>query len=191
MKKLYRGSYIDASCQVWFNLAKEFQRRRFFNISQSETIIALDNHICWPNGMKRRNFIEDITQMFTAKFGSIWPISFRREDCFSSSQSETKIVLGDHICSRDEMKELDRAGRFWQRSRFVAAYFALYQCQKRSGSRPVILSNRFANYYKISVYQTAIVKGRNRKSYEYKNCTMDPYSGKNNVGIVSFHLFGV
>jgi hypothetical protein len=25
MKKLYRGSYIDASCQVWFNLAKEFQ----------------------------------------------------------------------------------------------------------------------------------------------------------------------
>jgi hypothetical protein len=30
MKKLYRGSYIDASCQVWFNLAKEFQRRRFF-----------------------------------------------------------------------------------------------------------------------------------------------------------------
>jgi hypothetical protein len=43
MKKLYRGSYIDASCQVWFNLAKEFQRRRFFNISQSETIIALDN----------------------------------------------------------------------------------------------------------------------------------------------------
>jgi hypothetical protein len=21
---------VDASCQVWFNLAKEFQRRRFF-----------------------------------------------------------------------------------------------------------------------------------------------------------------
>jgi hypothetical protein len=29
MKKLYRVSYIDASCQVWFHLAKEFQRRRF------------------------------------------------------------------------------------------------------------------------------------------------------------------
>jgi hypothetical protein len=29
MKKLYRGSYIDAHCQVWLHLAKQFQRRRF------------------------------------------------------------------------------------------------------------------------------------------------------------------
>ena len=28
IKKLYRGSYIDAYCQVWFHLAKLFQRRR-------------------------------------------------------------------------------------------------------------------------------------------------------------------
>jgi hypothetical protein len=28
-KKLYRGSYIDASCQDWLHLAKQFQRRRF------------------------------------------------------------------------------------------------------------------------------------------------------------------
>jgi hypothetical protein len=25
----YRRSYIDASCQVWFNFAKNFQRRKF------------------------------------------------------------------------------------------------------------------------------------------------------------------
>jgi hypothetical protein len=30
MKKFYRGSYIDASCQVWLHLAKQLQRRRFF-----------------------------------------------------------------------------------------------------------------------------------------------------------------
>jgi hypothetical protein len=30
MKKLYRGYYIDASCQVWLHFAKQFQRRRFF-----------------------------------------------------------------------------------------------------------------------------------------------------------------
>jgi hypothetical protein len=30
MKKFYRGSYIDASCQVWLHLTKQFQRRRFF-----------------------------------------------------------------------------------------------------------------------------------------------------------------
>jgi hypothetical protein len=29
VKKLYRVSYIDVSCQVWFQLAKEFQGRRF------------------------------------------------------------------------------------------------------------------------------------------------------------------
>jgi hypothetical protein len=28
MEKLYRGPYIDAYCQIWFHLAKLFQRRR-------------------------------------------------------------------------------------------------------------------------------------------------------------------
>jgi hypothetical protein len=28
MKKLYRGSYIDAFCQVWFHLVQLFQRSR-------------------------------------------------------------------------------------------------------------------------------------------------------------------
>jgi hypothetical protein len=30
MKKFYIGPYIDASCQVWLHLAKQFQRRGFF-----------------------------------------------------------------------------------------------------------------------------------------------------------------
>jgi hypothetical protein len=29
-EEAYRGSYIDASCQVWLYFAKQFQRRRFF-----------------------------------------------------------------------------------------------------------------------------------------------------------------
>ena len=28
IEKLYRGPYIDAYCQVWFHLAKLFQKRR-------------------------------------------------------------------------------------------------------------------------------------------------------------------
>jgi hypothetical protein len=61
MKRLYRGSYIEASCQVWLHFAKQFQRRRFFlNNSQSEIRIALGGHICWWNGTKWRNFIEDL-----------------------------------------------------------------------------------------------------------------------------------
>jgi hypothetical protein len=55
------GPYIDASCQVWLHLAKLFQGRDCFNISQSEKIINLGGHVCWPNGTKWRSFIEDLT----------------------------------------------------------------------------------------------------------------------------------
>jgi hypothetical protein len=40
---------------------RSFRGKAFFNISQSETRIALGSHICWPNGTKRRNVIEDLT----------------------------------------------------------------------------------------------------------------------------------
>jgi hypothetical protein len=35
--------------------------------------------------------------MLPAKFGSIWPSSFRGEDLFNISQSEKKIALGSHV----------------------------------------------------------------------------------------------
>jgi hypothetical protein len=45
MKKFHRGSYIDASCQVWLHLAKQFQRRRFFlplaNQKQELPLVAI------------------------------------------------------------------------------------------------------------------------------------------------------
>ena len=41
MNKLYKGPPIDASCKVWFHLAKRFQRRRFLKLSQSE--LRIDN----------------------------------------------------------------------------------------------------------------------------------------------------
>ena len=72
---------------IWPN---SFRGEDFFNISQSETRIALGSHICWPNGTKRRNFIEDLTLMLPAKFGSIWQSSFNGEDFFNISQSEKK-----------------------------------------------------------------------------------------------------
>jgi hypothetical protein len=40
MSNRYRGPPIDASYKVSVYLAKQFQRRRFFKISQSETRIA-------------------------------------------------------------------------------------------------------------------------------------------------------
>ena len=50
------------------------------------------------------------------------------------------------------------------------------------------VKHRYIFYYKISVFQSAIVKGRNRNSYE---TVLRIRTRENNVGIVSFHLFGV
>ena len=81
-----------------------FRGEDFFNISQSKKKINLGSHVFWPNGTKWRSSIEDLTYMLPAKFGSIWPNSFRGEDFFNISQSETRIALGGHICWRNGMK---------------------------------------------------------------------------------------
>jgi hypothetical protein len=44
--------------------------------------------------------------MLPAKFGSILSSSFRGEDFLNSSQSETRIGLGGHICWLNEMEKL-------------------------------------------------------------------------------------
>jgi hypothetical protein len=45
MSKLYRGPFIDDSYQVSVHLAKQFQKRRFLKIGQSETRIACGGHV--------------------------------------------------------------------------------------------------------------------------------------------------
>ena len=45
MSTLYRGPSIDAPYQVSVHLAKQFQKRRMFKISQSETSIACGGHV--------------------------------------------------------------------------------------------------------------------------------------------------
>ena len=106
------------------------------------------------------------------------------------SQPQLRISQMQRAASKYVTHSSTRAHVGGRRSCLVAAHFALYQCQKRSGSRPVISPSRFANfncfnsktsvyfYYKIFVFQTTIVKGRNRNRYEYKNCITDPYSVK-------------
>jgi hypothetical protein len=46
MSKLYRRPSIDAFYQVSVHLAKQFQRRRFLKIGQSEIRIACGSHVC-------------------------------------------------------------------------------------------------------------------------------------------------
>jgi hypothetical protein len=38
--------HVDASYQVSVHMAKQFQRRRFLEIDQSETRIACGGHVC-------------------------------------------------------------------------------------------------------------------------------------------------
>jgi hypothetical protein len=46
MSNRYRGPPIDASYKVSVHLAKQFQRKRFKKIGQSETRIACGGHVC-------------------------------------------------------------------------------------------------------------------------------------------------
>jgi hypothetical protein len=60
--------------------------------------VKVGGHICMPNGTKSRCFIEDLAYMLPAKFSLIWPRSFRGEDLFNISQSETRIACGSNVC---------------------------------------------------------------------------------------------
>jgi hypothetical protein len=46
MSNLYNGPFIDAFYQVSLHLSKQVQRRRVFEIDQSETRIACGGHVC-------------------------------------------------------------------------------------------------------------------------------------------------
>jgi len=60
MSNSYRGPSIDASYQVSVHLAKQFQRRRFLEIDQSETRIACGGHVCKWIGTKLAVFTENL-----------------------------------------------------------------------------------------------------------------------------------
>jgi hypothetical protein len=46
MSNLHREPSKDASYQVLIHLARQFQRRRFLEINQSEKRIACGSHVC-------------------------------------------------------------------------------------------------------------------------------------------------
>ena len=46
LRKLHTEPSIGASHQISVHLAKQFQRRRFVKIDQSETRIACGGHVC-------------------------------------------------------------------------------------------------------------------------------------------------
>jgi hypothetical protein len=60
MSNLHRGHSIDASYQVSVHLAKQFQRKRFLKIGQSEKRIACGGHVWLWIKIKCALFREDL-----------------------------------------------------------------------------------------------------------------------------------
>ena len=79
---LYRKPSIDASYQVSVHLVKQFQRRRFLEIDQSETRIVCSSHICKWIGTKWAIFERTSHRCILPSFGS-----------FGKAISEEKIFL--------------------------------------------------------------------------------------------------
>jgi hypothetical protein len=54
MKKLYRGSYIDAFCQVWFHLVQLFQRSRlkYEKLTDGRQVMAIPHMTLWVRWAK-------------------------------------------------------------------------------------------------------------------------------------------
>ena len=94
MEKLYRGPYIDAYCQVWFHLAKLFQRRRLnqrlsracivhlvikkTNCSYVKTMSCSGSHLGITINIKNTKFVKDLP-MIDAQFRFNQCNSFREE----------------------------------------------------------------------------------------------------------------
>ena len=72
---------IGASHQISIHLAKQFQRKRFLEIDQTETRIAYGSHVCY------------LPYMFPTKFLFIWLSSFREEDFQKSTNQKQALPM--------------------------------------------------------------------------------------------------
>ena len=108
ISNLYRAPSIYVSYQVSVHLAKQFQRRRFLEIDQSETSIAYGGHVCLVYGSKRN----ERSLCFLSSFGSDDDLAkrFQMRRFLKIDQSETRIAYGDHVflTNRDEFSNLHR-----------------------------------------------------------------------------------
>jgi hypothetical protein len=108
MEKLYRGPYIDAYCQVWFHLAKLFQRRRLNqrlsracivhlvikknNWSYVKTMSCSGSHLGITINIKNTKFVKDLP-MIDAQFRFNQCNSFREEDISVFSRYGPVLIL--------------------------------------------------------------------------------------------------
>jgi hypothetical protein len=68
MSSRYRGPPIDVSYQVSVHLAKQFQKRKFLEIDQSE--IRITCGVWWPCLLMDRDQMSNLYRYFLPRFGS-------------------------------------------------------------------------------------------------------------------------
>ena len=98
MSNLYRGPPIDAAYQVAVDLAKRFQRRRFFRNQPIRDKNCLWRP-CFVNvwGRNEQCLQRTFHRCFLPSFGSFGK-AFQRKIFLEIDQSETRIAGGGHIC---------------------------------------------------------------------------------------------
>ena len=98
MSNLPREPSIDAFNQVSVHLGKQFQRRRFLEIDQSETRIACGNHVCKRIRDHMTNINRGLSIDASYQVSVHLVMRFQRRRFLEIDQSETRIVCGGHVC---------------------------------------------------------------------------------------------
>ena len=75
---------------IW---AKQFQRRKFLEIDQSERRIAHGGHVCQWIGRKCAILIANLPQMLPTRFRFIWPSHFREENFQKLTNQKQELAV--------------------------------------------------------------------------------------------------
>ena len=97
MINLYRGSTIDASCEVLVHLANWFQRGIIFKISQTEKRITCGGIFVNGSGPKKEIVDGTCHRCFLQILDDL-ARRFQRRRILEIDQSETIISCGGHVC---------------------------------------------------------------------------------------------
>jgi hypothetical protein len=98
MSNLYRGPSIDASFQVSVDLAKRFQRRRFFRNQPIRNKNCLWGPCLLTDRDEMSNRYRGPSKDASYQVSVHLANSFRGEDFLEIDQSETRIACGGHVC---------------------------------------------------------------------------------------------
>ena len=94
MKKLYRGPYIDAFCQVWFHLVQLFQRSKLkYEKVNGRQVMAIPHMTLWVRWAKknRRHICPPISISY------IYPTINIRCRCICTPHPPPLFVSGTYI----------------------------------------------------------------------------------------------